>query len=54
MLNKYKRIAQSVVVTTLLIGKLAFAQGNFPEKALHIIVPQPPGGGFDFVGNGGF
>ena len=50
MLNKYKRIAQSVVVTTLLIGKLAFAQGNFPEKALHIIVPQPPGGGFDFVG----
>ena len=50
MLNKYKRIAQSVAVTTLLIGKLAFAQGNFPEKALHIIVPQPPGGGFDFVG----
>lgn len=26
------------------------AQNNFPDKPLHIIVPQPPGGGFDYVG----
>jgi tripartite-type tricarboxylate transporter receptor subunit TctC len=28
----------------------AMAQTSFPNKALKIIVPQPPGGGFDFVG----
>jgi tripartite-type tricarboxylate transporter receptor subunit TctC len=28
----------------------AFAQADFPNKPLKIIVPQPPGGGFDFVG----
>ena len=27
-----------------------FAQGAFPNKPLRVIVPQPPGGGFDFVG----
>ena len=26
-----------------------FAQGAFPSKPLRVIVPQPPGGGFDFV-----
>ena len=26
------------------------AQSDYPNKALKIIVPQPPGGGFDFVG----
>jgi len=29
---------------------LALAQADFPNKALKIVVPQPPGGGFDFVG----
>lgn len=28
----------------------AHAQADFPNKPLKIIVPQPPGGGFDFVG----
>jgi tripartite-type tricarboxylate transporter receptor subunit TctC len=28
----------------------ARAQADFPNKPLKIIVPQPPGGGFDFVG----
>ncbi|MFY9512361.1 MAG: tripartite tricarboxylate transporter substrate binding protein [Rubrivivax sp.] len=28
----------------------AQAQADFPNKPLKIIVPQPPGGGFDFVG----
>ena len=29
---------------------LANAQEAFPNRALKVIVPQPPGGGFDFVG----
>ncbi len=40
----------------LLLGGLALgllpsarAQADFPNKALKLIVPQPPGGGFDFV-----
>ena len=49
MLNKYLRLI------TFLTLVLAFcsgvqAQTTFPDKPLHIIVPQPPGGGFDFVG----
>ena len=27
-----------------------WAQGGYPNKPLRLIVPQPPGGGFDFVG----
>jgi tripartite-type tricarboxylate transporter receptor subunit TctC len=27
----------------------AMAQGAYPNRALKVIVPQPPGGGFDFV-----
>jgi tripartite-type tricarboxylate transporter receptor subunit TctC len=27
----------------------ALAQSDFPNRALRVIVPQPPGGGFDFV-----
>jgi tripartite-type tricarboxylate transporter receptor subunit TctC len=26
------------------------AQSSYPNKPVHVIVPQPPGGGFDFVG----
>ncbi len=29
---------------------MAFAQSAFPNKPVRVIVPQPPGGGFDFVG----
>ena len=42
---------------SLLLGALALAAGagaqaqaDFPTRPLKIIVPQPPGGGFDFVG----
>lgn len=28
----------------------ALAQADFPNKPLKLLVPQPPGGGFDFVG----
>ena len=27
----------------------AWAQGDYPNRPLRVIVPQPPGGGFDFV-----
>ena len=38
------------VLLAALAGPLAaFAQADFPTKPLKIIVPQPPGGGFDFV-----
>ncbi len=30
--------------------KLSWAQADYPNKPLKIIVPQQPGGGFDFVG----
>jgi tripartite-type tricarboxylate transporter receptor subunit TctC len=34
----------------LALTGMAGAQPDFPNRALKIIVPQPPGGGFDFVG----
>lgn len=32
------------------LASRARAQAEFPNKPLKIVVPQPPGGGFDFVG----
>ncbi len=55
-------ISAKVVLTPLRFAAAAFlvaaaslslshAQGsNFPNKVVKVIVPQPPGGGFDFVG----
>ena len=42
---------RSLVLATLgpAETRLARAQSEFPSKPLTIIVPQPPGGGFDFV-----
>jgi tripartite-type tricarboxylate transporter receptor subunit TctC len=31
------------------LGSPVWAQGAYPNRALRVIVPQPPGGGFDFV-----
>lgn len=31
------------------LGPRAWAQSDYPDKPLRLIVPQPPGGGFDFV-----
>ena len=33
----------------LLPGRMAWAQEAFPNRPIRVIVPQPPGGGFDFV-----
>ncbi len=32
------------------VPQSAAAQGAYPNKVVKVIVPQPPGGGFDFVG----
>lgn len=47
ILTRRQAIATLASTCTL---PLAFAQSGFPNKPLKIIVPQPPGGGFDFVG----
>jgi tripartite-type tricarboxylate transporter receptor subunit TctC len=39
-----------VSMTSVCAMPFAFAQTVFPNRPLKIIVPQPPGGGFDFVG----
>ncbi len=33
----------------LAMGRPASAQAGYPDRPLRVIVPQPPGGGFDFV-----
>ncbi len=42
---------RDIVLATLGFGLAAGspAQGTFPDRALRIVVPQPPGGGFDVV-----
>ena len=40
--------ALGVAGGSLLVSGLSWAQ-SFPSKALRVIVPQPPGGGFDTV-----
>jgi tripartite-type tricarboxylate transporter receptor subunit TctC len=39
-----------VCAATLPILSVSHAQGMYPNKVIKVIVPQPPGGGFDFVG----
>ncbi len=39
-----------VALTALTAAPHVDAQEAFPNRALKVIVPQPPGGGFDFVG----
>ncbi len=49
MKHQTRRQAISIVASSLAMP-LAFAQQGFPSRPLKIVVPQPPGGGFDFVG----
>ncbi|HEY6511324.1 MAG TPA: tripartite tricarboxylate transporter substrate binding protein [Burkholderiaceae bacterium] len=44
-----RRAALGVVLALAAAGS-ALAQADYPSRPLKIIVPQPPGGGFDFVG----
>lgn len=45
-----RAMAQAMTAVGLLsLLPNAWAQSAFPSRALRVIVPQPPGGGFDFV-----
>ena len=46
-----RRTLLSTVPAAFLCGWLpsAHAQASYPNRTLRVIVPQPPGGGFDFV-----
>ncbi|BDW10281.1 hypothetical protein PSHI8_03630 [Polynucleobacter sp. SHI8] len=50
MLSKLSTLLKSSVFVVSILAGSAMAQSGFPDKPLHIVVPQPPGGGFDFVG----
>ena len=43
-----RRVLGAMVVSVVPLG--GRAQSDFPNRPLKIVVPQPPGGGFDFVG----
>ncbi|MCW5655578.1 tripartite tricarboxylate transporter substrate binding protein [Hydrogenophaga sp.] len=38
------------VALASMVPGAAWAQANYPNRPIRVIVPQPPGGGFDFVG----
>jgi tripartite-type tricarboxylate transporter receptor subunit TctC len=45
-----RRLVQAVPALALSsLAPWAWAQGAWPNRPLRVIVPQPPGGGFDFV-----
>jgi len=45
-----RQLVQAVPALALSgLAPLAWAQGAYPNRPLRVIVPQPPGGGFDFV-----
>lgn len=51
--RRLKLLMGSLLAGALLCAALApaqaLAQGAYPSKPLKVVVPQPPGGGFDFV-----
>lgn len=54
MQNKHtlnrRRVMQAVPALALAgLAPMGWAQGAYPNRPLRVIVPQPPGGGFDFV-----
>ena len=47
---KRRDIVRALPAAALLgLTPMAWAQGAYPNRPLRVIVPQPPGGGFDFV-----
>ena len=45
-----KVFLQVLLVVMAICALPAQAQGSYPDKVVRIVIPQPPGGGFDFVG----
>jgi tripartite-type tricarboxylate transporter receptor subunit TctC len=50
MVSKLSSLLKSSLFVVSILAGSVMAQSGFPDKPLHIIVPQPPGGGFDLVG----
>lgn len=47
---KRRDVVRALPAAALLsLAPLAWSQGAYPNRTLRVIVPQPPGGGFDFV-----
>ena len=47
---KRRQLVQALPALALTsLAPMAWAQGAYPNRPLRVIVPQPPGGGFDFV-----
>jgi tripartite-type tricarboxylate transporter receptor subunit TctC len=45
-----RAVVQALPAAALMsLAPMAWAQGTWPSRPLRVIVPQPPGGGFDFV-----
>ncbi len=49
MLN-YVRLAPALLLAVASLFTTVQAQTAYPDKVVRVVVPQPPGGGFDFVG----
>ena len=45
-----KVFLQVLLVVMAICALPAQAQGSYPDKVVRVVIPQPPGGGFDFVG----
>ena len=49
-LAQAQTLLAALVLSLISLLTLPAAAQGFPNKALKVVVPQPPGGGFDFVG----
>jgi tripartite-type tricarboxylate transporter receptor subunit TctC len=45
-----RRLVMALLLLAAAGMQLVQAQGAYPNKVVRVVVPQPPGGGFDFVG----
>jgi len=48
-MNSFQRLLLAMCLC-LSIHPQSLAQTTYPNKAVKVVIPQPPGGGFDFVG----
>ena len=45
-----RKVVAAVLATSLAFVAAPLAAQEFPAKPVRVVVPQPPGGGFDLVG----
>ena len=50
--TRLQRLCKSalILLASAVLSPSSYAQGSYPSKVIKVVVPQPPGGGFDFVG----